>query len=96
MSALKPNGRWGTSSVDTSESGATWVSLPDVDCDEVLLVNTTGVTLGLRSSEATLGIKLPDAYGPAIPVSGNAREVQVRRFDESDTPVTVGFIWRRY
>ena len=96
MSALKPNGSWGTSEIETAASGATWVDLPDIDCDEVLVVNATGVALELRSSQASAGIKLPDAGGPTIQVTGNAREIQLRRFDQSNTQVTVGIIWRRY
>lgn len=97
MSAAKPNGKWGTDRVQTSASGATWVTLPNHDCDEVLIVNSSGVALDLRASgESSSGIKIPDAGSPVIPVSANSAEVQIRRNDLGAAQVHVGFIFRKH
>lgn len=96
MSAAKPNGKWGTDRVQTSASGASFVNLPDHDCDEVLVVNSSGTALDLRASgESGAGILIPDGGAPTIPVSANAKEIQIRRNDQSDTQVYVGFIFRK-
>ena len=97
MSLKKPNGIWSTDTVSTSATGANFVSLPNRDCDEVLVINSSGFALNLRAAgQSSGGVKIPDAGSPLIPVSGNAAEVQIRRDDQSNTPITVGFIYRRY
>jgi hypothetical protein len=98
MSALRPNGKWGTDRVQTSATGATFVTLPTHDCDEVLIVNSSGVALDLRAAgeNSSNGIKIPDAGSPTIPVSANAQEIQIRRNDQSGTQVYVGFIFRKF
>jgi hypothetical protein len=97
MSKQKLNGQWGTSRVQTSASGTTFVALPTFDCDEVLVVNASGVSMDLRNSSETsgVGIVLPDGGSITLPVSANAQEVAVRRNDQSNTQVYVGFIYRK-
>lgn len=97
MSKIKPNGQWGTSRVQTSASGATFVTLPTFDCDEILIVNESTVSVDLRNSSETSGVGVVIASGGAItiPVSANAQEIQVRRNDQSNTQVYVGFIYRK-
>lgn len=96
MSAQNPNGQWSTDKVDTSVTGATFVSLPSHDCDEILIVNATGYALEVRAAGSTDGVKIPDGSGAGFPMSGNSKEAQVRRFDQSNTPVSVRFIWRKF
>ena len=97
MSARKVNGSWSNDRVQTSASGATWVTLPNHDCDEVLIVNASGVALDLRAHGGeSNGIKIGDGGSPSIPVSGNSAEIQIRRNDQSNTQVYVGFIFRKY
>jgi hypothetical protein len=97
MSQTRPNGKWGNDRVQTAASGATWVTLPNHDCDEVLIVNASGTALDLRAAGGQAdGIKIPDAGSPSIPVSANSAEIQIRRNDQSNTQVYVGFIFRKH
>lgn len=96
MSQRNPNGNWSTDSKQTSATGASFVTLPNHDCDEVLIVNATGTALDLRASGDTGGgIKVADGASLEIKVSGNSAEIQIRRTDQSNTQVTAGFVYRK-
>ena len=95
MSALKPNGNWGATSVQTLVAGTNFAAFPSNDCDGVTLVNGSGVVLDLQAAGQTLFALVP--VGAVIPlvVSANTNEIQVRRNDQSGTQVTVGVIFRK-
>ena len=90
---------WATSSVATSGSGASFVGLNDEPCDEVtivILANGVGLDIQGPSGSSTDYVSIDAPSGLVIPVSGNAKEVQVRRTDQSATPATVRYLWRKY
>jgi hypothetical protein len=96
MSATHSNGSWGTRTVTTAANGTSWTTLANINCDEVLIVNSSGTAISIRNSGETsgTGVKIPDSSFPTITVGGNANEIQVRRTDLSTTTVTVGYIFR--
>ena len=74
--------------VQTSASGATWVTLGAAACDLVTLINNTGTDLEVRRGGAGVGIPVLD--GNAWPFRGltDASNLSVRRLDQSNTQVT--------
>lgn len=92
----RPNGKWGTGSVQTSATGATFVGLGNIECDEVVIINESGVALDVKAAGADNATAIKVSGAPQIPTSGNANEVQIRRNDQSNTQVAIGFIWRKY
>lgn len=102
MTPIRYNGysSWSTETVATLNPGTTWVSLGDFPCDEVVIYNpATGVSLDVKAScqpDATKYVTVEAPSGATIPVGGNAQEIQVRRTDLSNTPITVRYIWRKF
>ena len=92
---------WGTDIQATSAVGATFVNLPHIPCDEVTIFNpSTGVALDMlaagQAANPTKYVILDAPSGTVVPVSGSAKEIMVRRSDQSGTPVTVRFSWRKF
>jgi hypothetical protein len=82
--------------VTTSASGSTWVQLPDVICDRVIIPTSvktgTSVPIEVRQgSTDTFGMVLP--ANAAVTVRGfqtrDCNELWIRRADESNTQVTI-------
>lgn len=97
--------QWATEIVATSDTGTGFVSLPDIPCDEIVIYNpAAGVSLDIISSQRlnenpptpTKFVTVDAPAGATIPVGGNAAEIAVRRNDQSVTPITVRFIWRKF
>lgn len=92
--------KWQTEIIATAASGATFTPLGNYPCDEVVIYNpASGVKLDIiASSQLDLAkfVTIDAPAGATIPVGGNANEIMVRRNDQSNTPDTVRFIWRRY
>lgn len=97
---------WGTDSVQTSATGASFVQLADHDCDEIEIFNpssTVQIDIITNASPALDQTTLKQFISPAIPgpgtlipVTGNAKEISVRRTDLSNTRVFIGYIWRKF
>ena len=95
--------------VTTNATGSNWQTLPSQKCNQVIIYNTSAVTLAvsyiLRSlaagqaapgaATATQGNAIQIAPGGAQPIRGitNASQVQVQRLDQSNATVTVPFVW---
>lgn len=76
-------------SVDTSATGATWVPLTTSSGRSVELVNVTGTTIEYRRGAAGVAMPILDTASRLVIGIANANEIQVRRKDVSNTPVTV-------
>lgn len=91
---------WSAEITATAASGSGFTALPNIPCDEVVIYNpASGVALDVKNSNETDATKYVTVDAPAgavIPVSGTAAEIEVRRHDQSATPVTVRFIWRKF
>jgi len=93
---------WCSEIVQTSASGSTFVPLGDFPCDEVVIfVDSASEAIDILASSKI--VSAPTDYvtadspsGTVIPVGGNANEIAVRRADESGTPTTVRYIWRKF
>lgn len=91
-----PTVKWGTAKTATSATGATFVNLSDFDCDDVTILNETGQALDVRSPNSADFVTIADGSGITVAVSASSLEVMVRRNDQSNTPVTVRFMWHKY
>lgn len=102
MTPIRYNGysSWSTETATTSGTGASFVTLGDFPCDEIVIYNpSSGTPLDIKSSlqsDATKFVTIEAPSGATIPVAGNAQEISVRRTDNSGTPVTVRYIWRKF
>lgn len=93
--------QWGTDFTATSASGATFVNLTTHPADEVtILVPASGVALDIlcagQVAEPTKFVTVDAPSGVTISLCGDTKEIMVRRTDNSDTPVNVRFIWRKF
>jgi hypothetical protein len=96
----------GASQVNTLASGTAFVELTSAQCNEILIINDTGVAIDIMPFGATANtgnpttgfITIPANFGTPVvlPVCQNAQEYAVRRNDKSATPVTVKFNWVRW
>jgi hypothetical protein len=99
-SRYHPTTKWSTAIV-VVDGAAEFVTLPDLQCDEVaLILPSTGVSLDIIESgklvtAPTEFATIEAPSGLTIPVAGNASEISVRRTDGSATPETLRFIWRK-
>lgn len=91
---------WDCDIVSTLAAGTAFIRLNDQPCDEVTIVNETGAALDVSGAyvEAapTKFVTVAASSGITIPVAGNAKEIAVRRNDQSATQSTVRYIWRKY
>lgn len=101
MTPIRYNGysSWSTETAATPNPGSEWTTLGDFPCDEIVIYNpSTGVALDIKQSAAAdakyVTVEAPS--GATIPVGGNAQEIMVRRNDQSNTPITVRYIWRKF
>ncbi len=103
MQGIRYNGAqsWGTNFVATSATGSTFVNLNEEIADEVTLVlPSSGVGLDVlcagQVQEPTKFVSIDAPSGFVIPLTGNAKEVMVRRTDLSNTPINVRYTWRKF
>lgn len=91
----------GIQAVTTSTTGANFAQLPSVVANQVVIYNGSAVSLDVQycdnGGNARGGAEtfLPVPAGTAQPFRGlsNAQQLQVRRSDNSNTPVTVKFTY---
>lgn len=106
MLGIRYNGYqdWSTDTVDTLAAGTSFVNLNDQPCDEVTIfiplsevkLDIIGAKQMAPSGSQTKFISVDAPSGVTIPVAGNAAEILVRRNDQSATPTTVRYIWRKF
>jgi hypothetical protein len=99
---MKPNIRiapidaWGTLQVTTAVAGTTYTALASNPAREVRLSNTTGTTVDVRQVGTTDSpYKLVTAASEVFRVVGNTNEIEVKRADDSATPVTISAIFSK-
>jgi hypothetical protein len=94
---------WRTA-IKTIAAGATFTTLGDFPCDEIVIYNpASGVSLDVISSswiagtsaDTTQFVTIDAPSGAVIPVGGNANEISVRRTD-AGAETTVRYIWRKF
>lgn len=90
----------GIVTVTTSATGANWVQLPDNTCNQVAIYNTSGTTLRARfcSNDGTprtgeTYLTIPDGVTQPLRGIANAKQVQIQRDDNSNTPATARFYY---
>lgn len=83
----------GNKNITTAATGANFTTLPAQPCKQVTVVNNTPVTLEVQQDAA--GDAFPVLPGTSFTFFGlvNASEIGIRRFDQSNTPVTVNTRW---
>lgn len=88
----------GGDSVLTLAAGTSFVRLGDHDCNEVTIVNETGVAidilrLGAVASWETAFVKCSSPSGLTLRVCQNANEIAVRRSDQTGTVTRVRYLF---
>lgn len=80
-------------SVTTSATGATFVPLPAGVCTEVALINTMPITTDIEIRRGSAGETFPLPAGSSTLMESltNSSELEIRRFDQSNTPVVMKF-----
>lgn len=81
------------SSVTTANPGSGWAALPNIACDRVLLINSTGTDIEARRGGAGTAVPILDSNGLEFEALTNANQLEVRRVDQSNTQVTVPFVY---
>lgn len=83
----------GNTSVLTSATGAVFTAFAAQTCQQVTVVNNTGVDVEVQQDGA--GAALPVINGTAYPFYGltNAAQLAIRRVDNTNTQVTVKARW---
>lgn len=79
-----------TDSVTTSATGANWVALPANRATEVDLANYTGTDLEYRVNSGA-AVRIFNSTGKVFKVNNNTSTAEIRRVDQSNTPVTAYF-----
>lgn len=86
---------WGTGGRQTNNPGTTYAALAAQACSEVDFHNTTGTAIVLRRvGTAVTPITIPSDGHRTVKVIANASEIEVKRSDDSNTQVTLPYIWR--
>ncbi len=94
--------KWSTETTDTASHGEVFTPLGNFPCDEVVIYNPAdGTKLDIISAnqhadDPTKFVTIDAPAGATIPVAGYANEIMVRRNDQSNTPVTVRYTWRKF
>ncbi len=76
-------------SVNTQSVGANWSTFPSAPAALLVIVNTSGTTIEYRRGGAGSTIKIPNNTAWKVTGITNANQIQVRRLDQSNTPVAV-------
>lgn len=87
-------------SIETDATGTNWVQLADEKCNQVILYNNTGTALRVaycapddgadRAGESFLTVA--DGIAQRLRGIQNARQVKIKRSDESNTQVTAKYV----
>jgi len=77
--------------IQTSASGTVFVSLADEVCDEVYINNRSGQSLDIRIAPGTTEHVLENGLGRGYSIQKNAKEVSIKRTDDSTSQVTVEY-----
>jgi hypothetical protein len=85
----------GNDSVQTSATGANYVTLTTNPARVIHIINDSGTTIEVRQNAA--GVTVPIASGTGFSFFGiyNANELSLRRVDVSGTQVTLKYRWER-
>lgn len=92
---------WGTDFIATSASGAVFVNLNNEIADELtIMLPSGGVSIDVlcagQYATQTKFVTVDAPSGLTLPLTGNTNEVLVRRTDNSNTPINVRYIWRKF
>ncbi|MDR1190329.1 MAG: hypothetical protein LBK60_01520 [Verrucomicrobiales bacterium] len=77
--------------VQTAATGANWTALAGGGCKQATIYNYTDTELELRRGGAGATFPLPAFTGTTVRGLANAGDVQVRRKDQDNTPLTVNY-----
>jgi hypothetical protein len=88
-----PNGPWGTVKIQTAAVGTNYVKLAEQRADRITISSATA--LEVRKVGATDGVLVPANTPFPITVALSAAEIEVRRFDTSNTQVAVTYLWHK-
>lgn len=76
-------------SLQTNANGATFNSFSSQVCSYLKIQNITGVDIELRRGGAGNTWRILNNTVEVVPCTGNASEIGIRRFDQSNTQVTI-------
>ena len=83
----------GNLSVQTAATGTNWTAFASQACKQLVISNQTGVTLEVRQGGAGVAVQVfSPSYFPFYGLT-NANQLEVRRFDTSNTQVTATARW---
>lgn len=78
--------------VQTSATGANWVTLPNIGLSRVTIWNSSNVTIEVRRADDTSKV-LPLLAYTALELSDeNANKYEIRRQDQNNTQVTIPLV----
>lgn len=83
----------GNLQVQTNSTGANAVPFGDQACKQLTIINDTGTTIVARQGGAGVAIPIFDQSSFSFFGLSNANQIDVRRKDSSNTPVTVQARW---
>ena len=87
---IAPVNSWGTLKVTTAATGTNYAAMPDKAARVVTLCNASGTAIHIRKAGGTEDpYVLADGGAEVFPVLGNAKEIEIKRVDDSDTQVTL-------
>lgn len=83
----------GNLSVTTAATGTNWTAFASQACKQLTVSNQTGVTIEFRQGGAGVGFQVPAGAFYTFFGITNANQFEARRFDTSNTQVTVTARW---
>ena len=85
----------GNLSLTTNATGTTYTAFTDQPCTQLTVSNQTGVTLEVRQDGAGVAFQIPTGAFYTFFGIDNCNQLAVRRFDTSNTQVTLTARWER-
>jgi len=89
----------GGDSILTLVAGTSFVPFSDHDCNEVTILNETGVSIDLLpycADPVTGFVTLSSPSGITLPTCSNSMEFSVRRNDQTGLETRVRFLFRKW
>jgi hypothetical protein len=75
--------------IQTSATGSTFVTLPDVIAGSATFINNTGTTINVSKDGGTNFMQIPTGASFCVDFIQNTNQVSVKRADNSNTQVTI-------
>ncbi len=84
----------GFTSAQTNATGANWTAFPSKKCLRLVIFNTTGTDIEIaQDGDTSKTLTIPSSQPFELYGIWDAAQISVRRFDQSNTQVTVKARW---